>query len=80
MRSSLAKLAENLPSRSFKNLKHFYKGEKFELLRRKGVFPYDWFNSFEKLNMNKLPHIDDFYSKLNDCDITFEDHRHTKKV
>ena len=41
MQTSLAKLVENLPSRSFKNLKRFYKGDKFELLRRKGVFPYD---------------------------------------
>ena len=39
MQTSLAKLVENLLSRSFKNLKRFYKDEKFELLRRKGVFP-----------------------------------------
>ena len=79
MRSSHAKLAENLPSRSFKNLKHFYKGEKFELLSKKGVFSYDWFNGFEKLNIDKLLLIDNFYSKLNDCGITFEDHRPLKK-
>ena len=55
MQTSLAKLVENLPSRSFKNLKRFYKGDKFELLRRKGVFPYDWFNSFKtsmQINFN----------------------------
>ena len=31
---------------------------------QKGFFPYEWFNSPEKLNETKLPSIDDFYSKL----------------
>ena len=30
--------------------------------------------------MNKLPAIDDFYSKLYDCGITYEDHHHAEKV
>ena len=80
MQTSLAKLVENLPSRSFKNLKRFYKGDKFGLLRRKGVFPYDWFNNFENLNANKLLPIDNFYSKLYDCGITYEGHFHAEKV
>ena len=47
---------------------------------RKGVFPYDWSNGFEKLNADKLPPTDDYYSNLYDCGITFEDHRHAKCV
>ena len=30
----------------------------------KGIFPYEWFDSFEKLNYPKLPEAKDFYSKI----------------
>ena len=80
MQTSLAKLVDNLHRHSFKNLRRFYKGEKLDLLLRKGVFPYDWFKSFEKLNANKLPPKEAFHSKLYDSDISDEDHHHTEKV
>ena len=36
----------------------------------KGIYPYDYVDSYERLNDDKLPPIEDFYSKLNDskCD------------
>ena len=30
----------------------------------KGIFPYEWFDSFEKLNYPQLPQPEDFYSKI----------------
>ena len=30
----------------------------------KGIFPYEWFDSFEKLHYNSLPDMEDFYSTL----------------
>ena len=47
-----------------------------ELLVRKGVFPYDWFDSQEKLSERNLPPKESFYSKLIDCDITDKDFEH----
>ena len=48
---------------------------------RKGVFPYDWFDSFDKLNATQLPPKEAFYSKLSDEDITDNDnYQHAKKV
>jgi len=47
---------------------------------RKGVFPYDWFHSLEKLSERNLPPKESFYSKLNDCDITDKDFEHALKV
>ena len=51
-----------------------------KLLLQKGVFPCDWFDSFEKLSEKQLPPQEAFHSKLNGCDITDEDYEHAKKV
>jgi len=51
-----------------------------ELLVRKGVFPYDWFDSLEKLSERNLPPKELFYSTLNDCDITYKDFEHALKM
>ena len=54
--------------------------ERIDLMLRKGVFPYDWFDSFDKLSSTGLPTKEMFYSKLNDTDISDEDYEHAKKV
>ena len=43
------------------------------MLLRKGVFPYDWFNSLEKFDETQLPPKEAFYSKLNNSNITDND-------
>ena len=79
MQDSLANLVSNLSPESFEILKRFFPDEEqFELLLRKGVFPYDFFDGFNKLNAKKLPPIEAFYSIMNECGI--EDHQHAKKV
>jgi len=50
------------------------------MLLRKGVFPYDWFNSLEKLDETQLPPKEAFYSKLNNSNITDDDLEHALKV
>ena len=40
-------------------------GQHFEILRRKGVFPYEWFNCFEKLSETEFPPHSAFVSRLN---------------
>ena len=81
MASGLGALASNLEDDSCKNLKKTYMDEsKFRLLRRKGVFPYDWFDGLDKLNKRSLPPKEDFYSRLTDSDISDEDYAHAKKV
>ena len=65
---------------SLRNLERFYVGEKFQLLARKGVFPYDWFDSFSKLSVTQLPPKEAFHSKLKDEDIQEKDYQHAQKV
>ncbi|GFT91374.1 hypothetical protein NPIL_159341, partial [Nephila pilipes] len=50
--------------------------EKIDLLLRKGVFPYDYFDSFEKFKDSCLPPIRKFYKDLNEEAIRVEDYNH----
>ena len=58
----------------------YFEGEELKLLMRKGVFPYDWLDDFDKLNETQLPPKKEFYSKLRGEDISDEDYEHAKKV
>ena len=79
MSSSLEKIVSNLPKESLKYTSKSFKGEKLDLMVRKGVYPYDYMNSFEKFN-HKLPSKEDFYSILNDQHISNEDYEHAQNV
>ena len=79
MSSSLEKLVSNLPKESLKYTSKSFKGEKLDLMVRKGVYPYDYMDSFEKFN-HKLPSKEDFYSILDDQHISNEDYEHAQNV
>ena len=80
MAASLDSLVNNLPKESFKNLTKIYEGDQLNLLLRKGVFPYDWFDSFDRLLETNLPPKEAFHSILNDSGISEEDYQHAQKV
>ena len=80
MSTSLEKLVNNLPKDDFINLSLYYSGDKFNLLTSKGVYPYEYMDSLEKLKETKLPPKESFYSRLNDGDISDEDYAHAQKV
>ena len=65
LQTSLANLVSNLQPTDFKNLNRVIK-ENTSLLTRKGVYPYDYVSSIDKLKETKLPSKDEFYSKLLD--------------
>ena len=50
------------------------------LLLRKGLYPYECMDSWEKFDETPLPSKEDFYSKLNLEDISNEDYVHVQKV
>ena len=66
----------------FANLYEFCNGviNKFILLLGKGVHPYEYMDSWEKLNETSLPDKEAFYRSLDMEDITDVDHRHAKRV
>ena len=67
MKSSLDKLDKNLSDEDFKYLSEEFSDEKLELVKKKGIYPYEYFNSFKKFKETNLPHID--ISSLKDCSI-----------
>ena len=64
MSASLDSLVNNLPDDAFNNLKKYYKGEKLSLVRRKGVYPYEYMDSLERFKKNKLPPKEAFTQDL----------------
>ena len=80
MATSLEKLVNNLPKDDCINLGLYYSGDKFSLLARKGVYPYEYMDSLEKLKETTLPPKEAFYSRLNDGGISDDDYAHAQNV
>ena len=53
---------------------------KFVLFLRKGVYPYEYMDSWERFNETSLPDKKAFYSELDLEDITNKDYAHAQKL
>ena len=80
MSSSLDMLISNLPKEAFKYASVEFTGKKLSLMSQKGVYPYDFMDSFKKFNQTELPAKEQFYSILNDQHITNDEYDHARKV
>ena len=79
LQTSLSNLVSNLQPEDFINTKRKFK-HNTQLLTRKGVYPYDYVSSLEKMSETQLPPKEEFYSKLNNEDITEDDYYHAIRV
>ena len=79
MSQSLDRLSSNL-SNLFYTREAFPNDEQFRLIKRKGVYPYDYMDSFQRFSEKSLPRREDFYSILNDSGISESDYSHAKEV
>ena len=79
MSSSFDKLVSNLPRESLIYTSKEFKDEKLDLMARKGVYPYDFMDSFEKFN-EKLPTKEEFFSITNNEHISNKDYQHAQTV
>lgn len=79
--SSLDSLAKNLNDDEFRETKKQYPSDKdFQLLKRKGVYPYEHMTSFKSLELSSLPSIECFASTLTGESISVDDYNHAQKV
>ena len=53
---------------------------KLVLLLRKGIYPYEYIDSWERFNETSLPPKNSFYSELNIEDISDKNYLHAQKV
>ena len=81
MSSSLDSLAKNLVS-SGKQLFGFedYSELQYDLLTRKGIYPYEYMSSWDRFEETQLPPIEAFNSKLNMSSISSDNYKHTQRV
>ena len=80
MSSSLSNLVNNLPAEAFKHTGQVFQGEQLSLMTKKGVYPYDYMNSFKKFEDSRLPKKEDFFSIMNNEHITDEEYQHAQNV
>lgn len=82
MAYALEDLVKFSKKESFKDMcAHFsdYTDEQFDFLLQKGVFPYDWFDQYCKLEETSLPPKREF-STLKGEDISDENYDQAQKV
>ena len=63
-----------------KYLSEGFSGEQFKLVKQKGIYPYEYMNSFEKFSEEKLPDKKHFYSSLKGRHINDNYFLHAVKV
>lgn len=79
--SSLDSLVKDNNPQFFKITEKRYKdGEKGRLLLKKGIYPYEYMDFFERISETKLPAKEAIYSKLNNRSIKDEKYEHTQNV
>lgn len=79
MASPLSKLTDNLPREKFVHTKRIF-GDKVDLVTRKGIFPYEYVDSWEKLEDKCLPPKDEFYSHVSGESVSDDDYDFAKKI
>ena len=81
MSSSLDSLVNNLAKggHEFWGFEE-YNDKQRELLIRKGIYPYEYMNSWDRFNEGRLPSKDKFYSKLNMSGVNDKKYEHACKV
>ncbi|CAB4000209.1 Gastrula zinc finger [Paramuricea clavata] len=80
MASSLEALVSNLSPEDFRIVGKRWKGEDFNLVTQKGVFPYEFLDNISKLDTEGLPSRDKFYSSLYESEVKEEDYKRAQKV
>ena len=80
MASSLDKLVKGLGKDDLDLTTEHYTKKQKELLKQKGVYPYEYMDGFDKLGKASLPPKIKLFSKLNNADISDADYKRAQIV
>ena len=64
----------------YTNILSYNNHAKLLLLLRKGIYPYEYRNSFDKFNETQLSSYESFYKSKTNSNITKKEYRHAKNV
>ena len=80
--SSLATIVQSLDSLPFteQHMRARYPNVSDTVIRRKGVFPYSYFNSPSRLQDSSLPPIEEFKDDLSGAECSAEDYAHAQRA
>ena len=78
LQGSLDSLVKATPKEALKITSTLSNGS--DLLYKKGIYPYEYMDSWAKFSETSLPKKEDFYSKLNDEHITEDEYAHAQTV
>lgn len=80
LNESLSQLAKILPKDKFKHIELFFDKEDLTLVCRKGIFPYNYVDSWKKLNVKELPSKKRFFNQMTLNHISYDEYNHAKNV
>ena len=80
LNKSLDYLTKTIDDNDRISLKQEFGEENYQLLTRKGIYPYDYFDNTKKYNEENLPDKEEFFNKINNKNISDEDYNHAKNV
>ena len=78
--SSLDSLVKNLSDNDCKYLSKEFSGQFLELVKQKGVYPYQYMDSFKEFFEDKLPDRSKYFSSLKDVCISEKDYWKAKNI
>ena len=79
MNFGLYVLVKNLTDNDFKYWSEEFNGEQLNLVKQKGLYPYEYMNSFKKFSENDLPDKFQCYSSVKDGSINRNDESISEK-
>ena len=80
MDSSAEVLFKNLSDNNFKHLSQEFNGDLLKLVKRKGVYRYEYADSLENIFEKQLPDWSKFYSSLKNESISRKNYLHANNV
>ena len=80
MKSSLDSLVKNLVDGDFKYSSEEFGDKYLKVVKEKGIYPYEYMNSFKKFNETELPSKDKFFSSLKNKRISEKDNSRAKNI
>ena len=64
-------MVKNLSGNNFKYLSQGFSGDLLELVKQKGVYPYEYMDSFERFSEDKRPDKSKFFNSVKNKHITY---------